>query len=70
MDHDVYVINWSTNQRLPLGYRVIRLDYGEGHYMGERIDGTWESAITVNRWDARRWCIDHYIEVTCAKMVL
>ena len=45
------VIHWPLNQKLPEGWFVIQLD--SGHY--QAVDGTHESAITVNRFHARKW---------------
>ena len=41
------------SQGLPPGWWVVQLD--SGHYMA--TNGTRDSAITVNRWHARKWAI-------------
>ena len=41
---------------LPAGWHVIQLD--SGHYMGVHEDDIRETAITVNRFHARRWCFN------------
>jgi hypothetical protein len=48
------IIRFAPNQPLPEGWRVVQLD--SGHYMG--TDGNLETAITVNRFHARKWCWD------------
>jgi len=50
---DERVICFSPNQALPEGWFVIQLD--SGHYMG--TDGGHDTAITVNRFHARKWAI-------------
>ena len=45
------IINFGALPLLPFGWHVIQLD--SGHYMA--TDGEHESAITVNRWHARKW---------------
>jgi hypothetical protein len=40
--------------KVPPGYRVV-WSYVIEHYYAEKIDGSWESAMTCNRWDALRW---------------
>lgn len=50
------IINFPKNQKLPEGWQVIQLD--SGHYMGVSLDGKQETAITVNRFHARKWAID------------
>jgi hypothetical protein len=40
--------------KLPEGWHVIQLD--SGHYMGVHEDDIRETAITVNRFHARKWC--------------
>jgi hypothetical protein len=48
------VIGFGALPPLPVGWRVIQLD--SGHYMA--TDGNRESAITVNRYHARKWAFD------------
>lgn len=50
---DEVVINFATSQKLPDGWYVVQLD--SGHYMA--TDGEHDSAITVNRFHARKWAI-------------
>lgn len=45
------IINFGRMKPLPEGWSVIQLD--SGHYMA--TNGNRESAITVNRYHARRW---------------
>lgn len=56
--NDAEIICWAKHQEPPPGYVVVWSPIVE-HYYGMRVDETWESAITVNRWDARRWCFEH-----------
>lgn len=60
LDGDVYdqfgnrIIRFGPNQPLPIGWLVVQLD--SGHYMA--TDEEKESAITVNRFHARKWAWD------------
>ena len=47
-------ITFGALPQLPDGWHVIQLD--SGHYMA--TDGNRESAITVNRFHARKWAFD------------
>jgi hypothetical protein len=47
-------ISFGALPPLPVGWHVIQLD--SGHYMA--TDGNRESAITVNRYHARKWAFD------------
>lgn len=51
--NDERIINFAPSQKLPDGWRVIQLD--SGHYMG--TNGEVYTAITVNRFHARKWAI-------------
>lgn len=48
------VINFGALPPLPEGWYVVQLD--SGHYMA--TDGEQESAMTVNRFHARKWAIE------------
>ena len=48
-----HVIRFAPSQKLPDGWWVVQLD--SGHYMA--TDGETDSAITVNRYHARRWAL-------------
>lgn len=52
-DNECRVIRFAPNQPLPTGWVVLQLD--SGHYIGS--NGEQDTAITVNRFRARKWAI-------------
>lgn len=58
-----YLYEFSSRISMPEGYHIIWCD-GVEHYLaiGPNENGPyeWESAITWDKWQARRFAINHY----------
>lgn len=51
-------MGWAPNQQVKWPMVVWWSDDSE-HYIGECQKCEAESAITCDRWAARRWCLEH-----------